>query len=319
MVSFPALAIHRNPEGRKASTLWWIVLGLALLGWLPSRARSWESQVAGEPQVYKETADGPLHLYLLKPAGWKPTDRRPVIVFFHGGGWVGGPLTQFNEQSRYFASHGLVCIQVEYRLLPVKTTIPPITCIQDARSAMRWVRGHAQELGVDPHRIAAAGGSAGGHLAAHVGLAEGTDDPKDNLAISPKANALILFNPVLDNGPGNYGAERIGDRYRELSPAYTITPDDPPAIVFLGSHDKHIPVATMEKFRTTMAKAGIRCDLHVYPGEGHGFFNSQNQKGKYYRLTLKATEKFLVSLGWLPSVATASPPQPDAQKHRLAH
>ncbi len=136
----------------------------------------WTSPV-GEIQTYKQTASGPLTLAIVRPESWRPDDHRPAIVFFHGGGWVGGPAGQFNEHSRYFASRGLVCIQVRYRFVPVKTTVPPVVCIQDARSAMRWVRSHARELGIDPHRIAGAGASAGGHLAAHTGLVATGDDP----------------------------------------------------------------------------------------------------------------------------------------------
>ncbi len=266
------------------------------------------SPVTGEPQVYKRIGETALNLYVTRPDGWRKDDQRPALVFFHGGGWVGGPLGQFNEHSLYFASRGLVCIQVEYRLLPNHTTVPPIVCIQDARSAMRWVRSHARELGIDPQRIASAGASAGGHLAAHVGLADGTDDPADDLAVSPKPNAMILFNPVLDNGPGEFGSERVGDLYPALSPAHNVSSDDPPAVLFLGTSDKNIPVKTMENFRDRMTKAGVRCDLHLYEGEQHGFFNSKNQDGKYYILTVRESDNFLQSLGWLHGEATLPSP-----------
>ena len=106
---------------------------------------------------------------------------------------------------------------------------------------MRWVRSRAKEFGIDPNRIASGGGSAGGHLAAFVGIVEGTDDPADDLSVSPKSNAMVLFNPVFDNGPEGWGAARVGDRYREFSPFHNVTKDDPPAIVFLGSADKLVP------------------------------------------------------------------------------
>jgi len=173
---------------------------------------------------------------------------------------------------------------------------------------MRWVRGHAGELGIDPARIAAAGGSAGGHLAAHVGLVDGTDAPGDNRGISARADALILFNPVLDNGPGGWGTARVGARYPEFSPAHNVSRDDPPAILFLGSQDKLIPVATLERFRDAMRQAGVRCDLHVYEGEGHGFFNANRGDNKYYRLTVIAADKFLASLGWLQGPPTLAAP-----------
>jgi len=262
----------------------------------------------GEARVYQQVGERALKLYVVRPDGWKPTDRRPAIVFFHGGGWTGGSPNQFNEHSRYFASRGLVGVLVEYRLLKGAPNTPPVDCIQDARTAMRWVRSHAGELGVDPARLAAAGGSAGGHLAAHVGLVEGTDAPGDDLKVSPKANALILFNPVLDNGPGGWGTARVGSRHPEFSPAHNVTKDDPPAILFLGSKDNLIPVATLERFKAAMNQAGVRCDLHVYEGEGHGFFNAGRGDNKYYRLTVIAADQFLASLGWLQGAPTLTAP-----------
>ncbi len=95
-------------------------------------------------------------------------------------GWVGGAPGQFTEHSKYLATRGMVAIQVEYRLLDRKKRELPATCCADAKSAMRWVRGHANTLGIDPERIASAGGSAGGHLAAFVGMVEGGDDDDDD-------------------------------------------------------------------------------------------------------------------------------------------
>lgn len=273
---------------------------------------AWCSAVAadapvGEPHVYKRVGERALSLYVLSPANSQLKAPKPAIVFFHGGGWVGGAPNQFNEHARYFASRGLVCVQVEYRLLSGAGT-PPDVCIQDARSAMRWVRSHAAEFAIDPQRIAAAGGSAGGHLAAHVGMVADGDDPKDDSAVSPRANAMILFNPVLDNGPGSWGANRVGARVRELSPAHNISADDPPAIVFLGTADKLIPVATLEKFQAGMKAAGVRCELRLYEGQGHGFFNARNAGGEYYTRTVIEADKFLASLGWLTGAPTLTRP-----------
>jgi acetyl esterase/lipase len=259
----------------------------------------------GEARVYKTVADRELKLHIVRPDGWKATDRRPAIVFFHGGGWVNGKPTQFNEHSLYFASRGLVCIQVEYRLVKGADKVPPLVCIQDARSSMRWVRRHAAELGIDPVRIASAGGSAGGHLAAHVGMVDVLDDPSDDRSVSAKSNAMLLFNPVLDNGPGGFGAKTIGERFPEFSPAHNISRDDPPAILFLGSEDKLIPVPTLTAFESKMQAAGVKCALHVYEGQGHGFFNVS--KPKYHHLTVIESDKFLASLGWLKGPPTLQP------------
>ena len=121
---------------------------------------------AAETLVYKKAGDRELRLHIEKPADWKATDQRPAIVFFFGGGWVGGSPEQFRPQSEYLATRGMVGIRVEYRTIAKGDKGPPLVCCADAKSAMRYVRSHAAELGVDPARIAAAGGSAGGHLAA---------------------------------------------------------------------------------------------------------------------------------------------------------
>jgi acetyl esterase/lipase len=258
----------------------------------------------GETHLYKQVEGRDLRLLVIKPPDWKATDQRPALVLFHGGGWTGGTPTQFNDQATYLAQRGLVCVQVEYRLVK-DIPGPPTNCVRDAKSAMRWVRSHAAELGVDFNRIGAGGGSAGGHLAAFVGMVEGNDDPKDDVKISPKADALVLFNPVFDNGPdGGWGMQRVGDRFKEFSPAHNITPDDPPAIVFLGRNDPLNGVPVVERFQSNMKKAGVRCETRFYDGQAHGFFNGEPWK----TVTLIETDKFLTSLGWLKGAPTLKEP-----------
>lgn len=261
--------------------------------------------IAEETLVYKTVEARPLKLFIEKPADWKPSDHRPAIVFYFGGGWVGGTPTQFQKQSEYLASRGMVGIRVEYRTTPKEDKNPPIICCNDAKSAMRYVRAHASELGIDPDRIAASGGSAGGHLAAFTSLVPGQDDPQDDLAISCKPNALVLFNPVFNNGPGQYGHNRIGERYKEFSPAHNVSKEAPPTIVFLGDQDNLIPVKVLEEFDAAMKASGARCEPHVYPNVGHSFFNKEPHKS----LTLIETDKFLNSLGWIQGAPTLPAPQ----------
>lgn len=258
----------------------------------------------GEAHVYKEVGDRKLSLYVTKPDGWKSTDSRPAIVFFHGGGWTGGAPGQFTEHSRYLASRGMVCVQVQYRLLQKSAKAPPETCCRDAKSAMRWVRSRADELGIDPQRIASGGGSAGGHLAAFVGMVEGTDDPQDDLDVSAKSNAMVLFNPVFENGPGGWGHQRVGDRFKEFSPFHNVTKDDPPGIVFLGSADKLVPVKTADDFKASMLKRGVDCEVMIFEGMPHGFFNYGRNGNKPYFETVTAADRFLAKLGWLDGPPT---------------
>jgi acetyl esterase/lipase len=257
-----------------------------------------------ETLVYKKAGDRELKLLVDKPADWKASDKRPAIVFFFGGSWIHGDPSQFEKQSVYLASRGMVGVRVEYRVIPNGEKGPPLVCCADAKSAMRYVRAHAAELGVDPQRIASSGGSAGGHLAAFVGLVPGLDDPQDDLSVSCKPDAMVLFNPVFNNGPGQWGYNRVRERYLEFSPAHHVTKDAPPAIVFLGDSDKLIPVSVVTDFAAEMKKAGVRCEAHIYPGAGHGFFN----KDPFFTPTVIETDKFLASLGWIIGEPTLKAP-----------
>ena len=287
--------------------------GLLILTAQATAVRQAAAEPPGEKLIYRQVEARELAIYVTKPADWTASDARPAIVFFHGGGWVGGAPGQFDKHAEYFASRGLVCFQVQYRLLDRKNNDPPQICIDDAVAAMQWVRGRSKEFGLDPLRIASAGGSAGGHLAAYVGAvvpsASAADSPtSDPQPVSAKSNAMLLFNPVYDNGPGGWGTARVGERYQEFSPAHNLSKDDPPSIVFLGTEDKLIPVATAEKFRDQCRELGIHSELHTYAGQSHGFFNAERDNGRWYFETTLAADKFLQQLGWLNGPATLTKP-----------
>ena len=127
-------------------------------------------------EVYKTVGDVKLMIYRFTPAGHKPGDKRAAAVFFFGGGWNGGTPKQFEAHSRYLASRGMVAFVADYRVKSRQKT-DPFACVEDAKAAVRYLRGHAAELGVDPERIAVGGGSAGGHLAACTGILEGCPKP----------------------------------------------------------------------------------------------------------------------------------------------
>lgn len=253
-----------------------------------------------------------LQLHVFLPEGHSPADQRPAIVFFFGGGWNGGSPSQFYPHCEYLASRGMVAISAEYRTKTSHGT-SPAECVMDGKSAVRWVRRHAGDLGIDPDRIAAGGGSAGGHVAAAVATTDGFEEQGQDLSVSCRPNALVLFNPVFDNGPGGYGHDRVTDYWEAFSPLHNIGRDAPPTIVFLGTEDKLIPVSTAKAYQQKMEKAGARCDLHLYEGQPHGFFNQGN--AEYYFKTVQETDRFLKSLGYLKGGPTIEKPvEPNQQE-----
>lgn len=104
---------------------------------------------------------------------------------------------------------------------------------------------------------------------------------------------------MYDNGPDGFQNERMGERWKEISPAHNIKNGAPPTIVFLGTEDHLIPVSIAENYKTKMQDVGSRCELFLYEGEGHGFFNEAKKDGVYYQKTVYESDKFLKSLGYL--------------------
>lgn len=254
--------------------------------------------------IYKEVEGVQLKMHFFYPDKFKKGKKYPTMIFFFGGGWVGGSISQFEDQAKYFASRGVITVLADYRVESRNNTTP-FEAVSDAKSAMRYLRIHAKEYGIDSNKIIASGGSAGGHLAAAATLLSGLNEEGEDLPVSSKANALVLFNPVIDNGQGGYGFERIGDRYLEISPIHNIKADAPPTILFLGDKDKLIPVSTVYDYKAKMEAVGSRCDVFIYEGQAHGFFNKGKQAGnECYIETVYESDLFLQSLGYLKGEET---------------
>lgn len=253
--------------------------------------------------IYKEPGGQTLSVHLFLPKDWKDSDQRPAAVFFFGGGWAVGHPSQFFPQAQALAKHGMVGISADYRTMSSHKTDPK-ACVEDGVSAVRWIRAHAKELGVDPNKLAAGGGSAGGHVAAASTFCKGFDAKGEDLSISTRANALILFNPVLDNGPdGGWGHSKVKDYWQSISPAHNISKPVPPTLFMLGTKDNLIPVSTATRFRDKVQAAGGRCDLMLHEDGKHGFFNDP----PHLENTMREMITFLKSLGWIAEGAEATP------------
>jgi acetyl esterase/lipase len=257
--------------------------------------------------VYKTINDVKLRLHIFEPSDHSADDERPAAVFFFGGGWVAGTPKQFYPQCAYLASRGMWAAAAEYRVRNRHQT-PPKACVEDGKSAVRWVRRHADALGIDPHRLAAGGGSAGGHVAAATATLDKFNAADDPNGVSCKPDALLLYNPVYDNGPKGYGHKRVKDYWRDISPLHNLDKDMPPTITFLGTKDHLIPVATGKRFQKKMQALGVRSELRLYDGAKHGFFNPGRAGGRYFYQTTRAMDRFLESLNWLEGEPTLTKP-----------
>ena len=246
--------------------------------------------------LYKQIDSTKLFMEVYYPDSMSNTKIYPAMVFYFGGGWNGGDIKQFEPHATYFSKRGMVCILVDYRVRDRQKTTP-FESLKDAKTSIRFIREHAAKFHIDSAKIVAAGGSAGGHLAAATALIDDYNEKTDDLTISCIPNALVLFNPVIDNGPGGYGFERIGAAYKNFSPLHNIKAGMPPTVIFLGTNDDLIPVETAKYFQKAMEKVKSKSVLHLYEGQKHGFFNYKNFE--FYKKTVIETDEFLQSIGYL--------------------
>jgi|GEM_PF-260351 len=261
-----------------------------------------------DQHTYKTVDDYGLSLFVYKPEGHTEHAKLPAVVCFHGGGWKGGTPGAFAMQCRHLADRGMVAVTVQYRLTS-KFPISVEDCVEDAKSAMRWVRSNAKTLGIDPDRIASAGGSAGGHLAASVKLSDVKDAPGEDKTISHQPNAMVLFNPVMAFAPHPAFSDEVNKNLRtglasrakadpeKISPIHFADKKQPPCIMFFGTEDRLLSLA--KAFKGESGKAGNDCKVYTYADQGHGFFNYRNGKNPYYHKTLAEMDGFFVRLGWL--------------------
>lgn len=222
--------------------------------------------------VYGQNGDQPLELHAFMAANAPDGKPVPALLLFHGGRWLYGGPRDLYAQCRFFAAQGISCFSAQYRL--GKMNWPDVRgAIADARAALDYLVAHADELGIDPGRIAVGGGSSGGHLAAALGSGlPGAATSEQRPA------ALVLYNPMLDLAPGTPDHHLVGDHWHEVSPHHHIDAAVPPSLILVGSHDPEVPVATVEAYCEAVQAAGGRCEIALYEGESHGFFNKPRMR-----------------------------------------
>ena len=238
--------------------------------------------------VYAQDGDRKLLTDIFVPKGGK--DDKPAIVVVHGGGWLKGDKTKFRALALKLASLGYVSSAIEYRL-GYEAKFP--AGIQDCLASVRFLRSQAERYGIDPKRIGAVGGSAGGHL---VGLmATGWNDPQlsgkfDTREESPRVAAAIVMAGPMEMLTGSVAErsrteasksnsnvwlaktiDQAPDLYRLADAHVKITKDDPPLLFMVGEHDKP---ERNQPSRDSLQAVGVPTGLNIYPDGKHGCWNA---------------------------------------------
>lgn len=281
-------------------------LGLVACVFIPFinvEAEEKEELPKGKVYTYKEVKGVAREIEIFFPEGHQVSgEARPGIILFHGGGWGGGKREAFSYQCDYFASRGLVAATVTYRLATKEAAAKmkegrsrKRLCIPDAKSAVRWFKENAGELGVDPKRIIAGGGSAGGHISLIATTSPCMDDRNDSKEIDTSVAAYVLFNPALSEADAE-------DPMIDVLPHLCV--GFPPAIAFFGSEDTWLKgwYPAYEKLKTLGNRS---VEFHIAEGEKHAFFNHQPWRD----ITLAAADRFLVNLGYLEGEPTLPAPE----------
>jgi acetyl esterase/lipase len=215
--------------------------------------------------TYRTVQGRELPLYVFSPKA--PATTRGAILLFHGGGWAEGEAAWTFGTAQRLSDLGLVAIPVEYRLSDQKTTTP-LEAMGDARAAVRWVRSHAAQLGINPTRIAAYGASAGGHLAISAALFEDAG-PKDPASGAP--DLLVLFSPAVSIAADRWFQKLLLGRACPLdySPVDNLRPGLPPTLILQGEVDTVTGLRGAQAFLELMKRHGNHCELEVFLGMGH--------------------------------------------------
>jgi acetyl esterase/lipase len=247
-----------------------------------------------EVQTYK-TVDGvTLDAFIYRPQESEPGQKRTALAFFHGGGWYLGKPEWGDWQCRHFSSMGLVCVSFEYRL-KAQHDATPLESMADAKSALRWMRQNAHDLGIDPDKIVGSGFSAGGHLVTCTVMIDRFDEPGEDHAVSAAANALMLWSTPVKTIADSWFDEILRGEATsaECDPAQHIVPGLPPSIIFQGTLDDQVPPWTVTEFARDMKKSGNRCDLHIYEGQTHLGWGTNADD------VLEKMDEFLISIGFM--------------------
>jgi outer membrane protein assembly factor BamB len=273
--------------------------------------------------IYKTIGERKLIAKVYYPDDWSRSDRRSAILMFQGNSFnprnkagqlyptaderaqKGMPVPkemlgeQFSPVAEYLARRGMVAVRAEYRRRSTDGVMAD-KAIEDAVSAMRWVRKNARALGINPDRIVVLGSSGGGCLAASLSCIEEFQATGEDRSVSPVPNAMLLYFPLLDwLAEGKMSRAFLeaagGDREyaARISPARHWSKDIPPTLVLIGTRDPMFEC--LREFVVKWKERGSPIEIYIGEGGGHGF----SLNSPWLEKTTLRADEFLCSIGFL--------------------
>ncbi len=262
--------------------------------------------------VYRSIDGHDLRLHLFDPPGHRSSHGAAALVLFYGGGWSRGSVRQFESHARFFARRGMFVALADYRVFCRQGTGVP-EAIVDARAAVRWVREHSSELGIDPNRIVAGGGSAGGYLALGTATLDDSGQAPAADRVGSMPDALLLFSTPVDLTPADIRAVSGLDpeQSARLSPIKHLRRGLPPTLFLQGTEDHLVNFSVVESYCAEARALGNQCTVKGFAG-GHTFFNRRDRGApncpegtkpckatNFYQEALEDADKFLGVLGYV--------------------
>lgn len=278
-----------------------MLTSLNLVGQEIKQSEAQPESTSSEGKVYYyNSADGSKIAIEVFTPEVKSKSLVPGIIFFHGGAWSKGSRSQFIEQCKYFTKRGLVTATADYRLFSAKAKKVfradkankgksyKRHCVTDAKSAIRWFKKNASTFGLDPEKVIAGGGSAGGHICLLATSQSNTslDNPKDDKDDNTSVVAYLLYNPALQSSDQSDP---------EINFTSQIHNGISPSIVFFGSLDKNWLKGWNKAYEILGKVSKPNVNYYMAPKQEHSFFN----QAPWREITTVAADRFLVDQGLL--------------------
>jgi acetyl esterase len=272
-----------------------IIPVIVIQEWSSMRVISFDYPV--KEATYKVIGQRELKFYIFEPES--PQQNKAAILFFIGGSFGKGPRTpaDFQHQAKYLSSKGVVSICVDYRT-GHDEGFTPIQAICDVKSAVRWLREHAADFGVDQHKIVVSGSSAGGYIAVSSIMFDHINDESDNQHTDHIPNALVIFCAGMD--AVDIMARRyphLLDQAQAISPYHNVKKCLPPTLWMCGTADDLYD--QNREFVNRMTAAGNDITFIAFDDMEHVFFLYGRHGNKPFHDTNHRIEEFLKSMAFI--------------------